>query len=128
MNNKNRQIIWKMSWSKYSVILIFLPALVVFLLMYLFTGQVSYNNLIPVWNDEVGWWGLVRNIVENINYPGHTGYNGEYARIGNFGPWGGCAVTTICLDWKDIWLEIIFYEFGKSIYTWIWIVSFFAAC
>lgn len=100
MNNKIRQIIWKMSLCKYSVILIFLPALVVFLLMYLFTGQVSYNNLIPVWNDEVGWWGLVRNIAENIDYPGHTGYNGEYARIGNFGPWGVATLLPYALVGK----------------------------
>ena len=82
------KIIRRRGWNPYSVFLVFLPAIVIFVLMALMTDQPSYRNLIPVWNDEVGWWGFIRNIVENINYPGHTGYNGEYAKIGNFGPWG----------------------------------------
>lgn len=38
----------KHSWSPYSVILIILPAFMVFIFLFLFTGSVSYKALIPV--------------------------------------------------------------------------------
>ncbi len=48
----------------------------------------NLTRLIPVWNDEVGWWLQVRDVVSYNKPLGYFGYNGTHAAIGTFGPWG----------------------------------------
>lgn len=67
--------------------LAFLPAVTVFLLMTIVTNY-GIDSLVPVWGDEVAWWSHIRDLVYNINYPGHAGHNANYAKIGNYGAWG----------------------------------------
>lgn len=41
-----------------------------------------------VYNDEVSWYNQVAAVVEYGKPLGYYGYNGSYAKIGTFGPWG----------------------------------------
>ena len=75
-------------YNPFSVALLFVPVATVLAVMILTTGYRHFSVFIPVFNDEIGWWSLTRNLVKGIKSAGHVGYNGNYAAIGNYGAWG----------------------------------------
>lgn len=71
-----------------SLILIALPFLCAVTLSAIFGEKGSLSFLLPVWDDEIGWYNQVESVIK-FGFPiGYNGYNETHAAIGAFGPWG----------------------------------------
>ena len=68
------------------LIFIFMPIFVISF-MQLWKGF-RISKLIPVYSDEMSWYGQVMSVVEYGSPLGYYGYNATHAVLGTFGPWG----------------------------------------
>jgi len=79
------------------VIIILLPFLVVGGVLLISGYGLRYSVLVPVWNDEVLWWGQVSDMIHYGRPLGYIGYNGTHAAVGTWGPWGWAPILPYCL-------------------------------
>lgn len=92
---KNITGLVKKHW--YILILFFLPVICTVALLFLTGNKSDIGILIPVWNDEIGWWTQV-DAVTTYGMPlGYEGYNATHAKLGTFGPWGAAAIYPYAL-------------------------------
>lgn len=68
------------------LIFIFMPIFVISF-MQLWKGF-RISKLIPVYSDEMSWYGQVMSVVEYGSPLGYYGYNATHAVLGTFEPWG----------------------------------------
>ena len=73
----------------YIVIALMVPVAVssVFLALYPM-GKQSFWSIMPAWNDEDFYYNQVKSILEYGHPLGYYGYDGSYAKVGNFGAHG----------------------------------------
>lgn len=64
------------------------PLLCVLLVLFVTGHGMRVDILVPVWNDETGWFSQVSAMIEYGSPLGYYGYNGTHAAVGTFGPWG----------------------------------------
>ena len=106
---------------------LFVPFVTVVLSMVLSYGKPNFYSLVPVWNDEIGWWGQVASILKYGGPLGYTGYNGTHATIGTFGPWGIAPLLPYALFGKIFGWElhsmaianIVFLSVAFFIFVWL---------
>lgn len=70
------------------LILISLPFLCVFVISLCSGYNGSFKILVPVWNDEIGWYNQVDSVIRYGVPLGYNGYNETHSQLGTFGPWG----------------------------------------
>ena len=78
------------------------PLYILFVLMPVLTALViclaygvRLTDAVPVFNDEISWYGQVRSAAAYGAPLGYYGYNGSHAAIGTFGPWGPLMVYAL---------------------------------
>lgn len=71
-----------------SLLVIATPLITALFLLIIGGASLNFKTLMPVWNDEVGWYSFIDDTIKYGMPLGYTGYNGTYAQIGNYGPWG----------------------------------------
>ncbi len=83
-----------------SIFIVFLPFIMIGLVLFLNGYKLNFSMLLPVWNDEVGWWNQVNAMVHYGKTLGYNGYNGTHAVFGTSGPWGPFALLPYFLFGK----------------------------